>query len=181
MKKTLLIVMTLLSVSSANNDWSKQTKHRHSLVKHIIEQEAKRYKVPVERLTALLYTESRFKRYAKSGTGSYGIAQFTRTKAIEMHVNRRNVRSSIRGAAKSLRKEFDNSIKEFTTEQRWNLACIYYNRGKSYHFKSKRALKSKGKIISYNNLINQYKKYSYMDEGMKYYKKINEQIKKLTS
>lgn len=154
-----------------------RTKERYNKIKHIIAQEASRYKVPNERLTALLYTESRFKRYAKSPTGSYGIAQFTRTKAKEMNVNRSDVHSSIRGAARLLKKEYDNTIKSFTVKQRWNLACIYYNRGKGYHFKAKEYMKRHKIKLTYNNLIKQYSKYKYMKEGLMYCKKINEVIK----
>lgn len=168
----IILMLVMLSLT-ASADWSKETKHRHSLVKNIIAKEAKRFGVPNERLTALLYTESRFKRYARSRTGSYGIAQFTRTKAREMGVNRTNLRSSIRGAAKLLKKNFDNSIKSFTDAQRWNLATIYYNRGKAYHFKAKEALRKRGVKITYHNLIKQYNKYSFMDEGMVYYQRIN--------
>ena len=170
------IILILLLSTAAYAEWDRDTILRYDKVEYIIAEAAGTHDVPFSMLVGLLYTESKFRGDAKSHTGVLGIAQFTHAKALEMGVNRRDIKSSIYGAAKLLRKNYDQSIKSFSEEHRWNLACIYYNRGKAHHFKAKRALKKRGVPITYKNLIRQYKKYPYMKEGLNYIKSIRKEM-----
>lgn len=172
--KRILLILLLSTVAYA--EWDKDTILRYDKLERRIAEAAGTHNVPFSILAAVLYTESRFRKDAKSHTGVRGIAQLTEAKAKELGVNRFDSTSSIYGAAKLLRKNHDQSISSFSEEHRWNLACIYYNRGKAHHFKAKRALKKRGAPITYGNLLKQYRKYPYMKEGLNYIKSIRKEI-----
>ena len=179
MRKLLLILTTFTTLIRA--EWTDAEIVRFTEIESIVAEASEEYDVPYNRLVALLYVESRFKADSVSPTGALGIAQFTKATAKRFKVNPKNVTSSIRGAARLLRYHFDNTITSFTNEQRWNLSCIYYNRGKGYHFKAKRYMRKHKVSITYNNLLKYYKRYSYMQEGLNYIKAIKKQIKLLES
>jgi hypothetical protein len=87
-----------------------------------IQTSSARYGVPIDILTAQLYTESGFNPNAKSSAGAEGIAQFLPSTAQSLGIDPWNVSQAIDGMAK-----LDSTYKaKFGS---WDLALAAYNAG----------------------------------------------------
>ncbi len=96
----------------------------------LFQQAADKYGVPWTLLAAQAYQESHWNRRAKSPTGVRGIMMLTLTTAREMGVKSRlDVKQSIMGGAKYLKKLESRVPESITGSNRWWIALAAYNVG----------------------------------------------------
>jgi len=171
---SLLLFIGAIKLNGENMDTTKYSKaiakstvDRYTSIERSIYYASDMYDTPSWIISSLLFMESRFNNDSRSSTGVTGIAMITSSTAKHFGIDKSTAIGQINGMAKILRHAYDNLPEYYSDNDRWHIAALIYNGGKSPYWKAKRRATRRGitgSKISIDIIVNGYK-----NEARKYY------------